>query len=253
MVHLAEVDSTNDTALRYAAEGEVGPLWISADVQRAGRGRSGRHWTSLPGNLSASLLLTLPVPQPKAYQLSLVAGVAVAHAILRTAPELAGRLQLKWPNDILVEGAKAGGILIESTTKGDAVAAVIGLGINVVGSPDELDRAVTCLGAHGGTVPSSQQLLEQVASEMECWLDVWSYGDGFAAVREAWLRTAHPLGEELRINAGETLTSGAFAGLSEDGALLLAGPDGAIRSFSYGDVDIARRGSSDRLNENRKR
>ncbi len=121
-VHLEEVDGTNAEAMRRVLAGERGPLWISADRQLSGRGRSGRIWTSAPGNLFASVVATLDCQPAAAGQLSLVAGVAVIDAI-RRAGDVPG-LRLKWPNDILVGMAKAGGILVESTvatrTTGDS-------------------------------------------------------------------------------------------------------------------------------------
>ena len=114
-VHLDEVDGTNAEAMRRVLAGERGRLWISADRQLSGRGRSGRSWASAPGNLFASVVATLDCPPAAAGQLSLVAGVAAIDAI-RRAGEVPG-LRLKWPNDILVGNAKAGGILVESTSQ----------------------------------------------------------------------------------------------------------------------------------------
>ncbi len=240
--HLPAVDSTNAEAVRRALAGERGPLWIVADVQSAGRGRSGRTWTSGSGNLQASLLITTGVPAANAYQLSLVAGVAVFDAIaiaMEGAPE---GLRLKWPNDILVGGAKAGGILIESNMVGardsgaGALAAVIGIGINVASAPEVPDRPTTQLGAHGSPLRSSV-LLAALADCMADWLGVWDEGRGFAAVREAWLNRAHPLGERMSINTGTERVSGAFLGLDADGALSLETERGA-RRFTFGDVSL---------------
>lgn len=235
---LAAVDSTNAEALRRAQAGERGPLWILADVQTAGRGRSGRSWSSDAGNLHASLLITLSLPQPMAYQLALVAGVAVVDALSSAILPVPAGLRLKWPNDILIGDAKAGGILIESSTIGGDLAAVIGIGLNVASSPAIPDRATTHLAAHG-IVPGPPSLLTLIAASMRSWLETWDDGRGFAAVREAWLTRALPIGERLSINTGPEHVAGTFAGLDPEGALLLD-VDGSVRRFTFGDVSLAR-------------
>jgi BirA family biotin operon repressor/biotin-[acetyl-CoA-carboxylase] ligase len=235
---LAAVDSTNAEALRRAQAGERGPLWILADVQTAGRGRSGRSWSSEAGNLHASLLLTLTLPQPMAYQLALVAGVAVFDALGTAMHPAPAGLRLKWPNDILIDGEKTGGILIESSTVGGTLVAVIGIGLNVAAAPHGLDRPATHLAAHG-TCPEPHTLIRPLADCMGSWLAAWDEGRGFAAVREAWLNRAHPIGERLSINTGSERVLGAFAGLDPDGALLLD-VDGRGRRFTFGDVSLAR-------------
>ncbi len=235
---LAAVDSTNAEAMRRAQAGERGPLWILADVQTAGRGRSGRSWSSEQGNLHASLLVTLALPQPMAYQLALVAGVAVFDALgsaMRPAP--AG-LRLKWPNDILIYDEKTGGILIESSTIGETLVAVVGIGLNIATSPKGIDRPATHLAAHGAS-PETPTLLPFIAASMASWLATWDEGRGFAAVREAWLKRALPIGERLTINTGQERVLGTFAGLDPDGALLLD-VDGSARRFTFGDVSLAR-------------
>lgn len=239
-LHFAEIDSTNAEAMRRAASGARGPLWIRADRQTAGKGRSGRTWASETGNLYASLLVTLEAPAPKAYQLSLVAGVAVYDALAGLLADTAA-LKLKWPNDILIASEKAGGILIESTvlSAGEPrplLAAVIGIGVNVAFHPDGLDRPVTSLAAHGLSV-SPEALQARIAESMETWLAVWAGGEGFPAVREAWLTRAHPIGERMSINTGSERVAGTFQGLDVEGGLLIDAGAG-IRRFAFGDVSL---------------
>lgn len=237
--HLASIDSTNAEAMRRAAAGERGPLWIMADEQTAGRGRAGRSWSSDPGNLQASLLLTLAAPPPKAYQLALVAGVAVFDAVYAAMqPRAPSGLRLKWPNDILIGGEKTGGILIESSSGSAELTAVIGIGLNIASHPVALDRPATHLGAHG-SCPGPEVVLASIADATTTWLATWDYGWGFAAVREAWLNRAHPIGERMSINTGSERVSGAFQGLDSEGALMLEA-EGGIRRFTFGDVSLAR-------------
>lgn len=235
---LSSVDSTNAEAMRRVQAGEQGPLWIIAQSQTAGRGRSGRNWTSETGNLHASLLVTLVAPQPKAYQLALVAGVAVFDGIAAAMQPSPPALRLKWPNDIMIDGVKTGGILVESSLGSQRLAAVIGIGLNIAATPAALDRPTTCLSVHG-TCPEPRQLLEFLAEAMASWLAAWDEGRGFDAVREAWLNRAHPVGERMSVNTGSELVAGTFQGLDADGALLLE-VGGAVRKFTFGDVTLAR-------------
>ncbi len=238
LLHLPETDSTNAEAMRRALAGAPAPFWIVADRQSAGRGRSGRGWASEAGNLFASLTVSTTCAPELAGQLSLVAGVAAIEAINRAAaqPAPAG-LRLKWPNDILIGAAKTGGILIESTTlkaRGERLA-VIGVGLNLVSAPASLGHAATFLSAHGLSL-SPQRALCFLAEAMDDWLKTWNDARGFAEVREAWLKRAGPIGEPLTVHAGGGLVAGRFAGLDQEGALLVAGPDGIERRFTYGDV-----------------
>ena len=238
LLHLPETDSTNAEAMRRALAGETAPFWVVADRQTSGRGRAGRAWASEPGNLFASLLVSTACPPALAGQLSLVAGVAAIDAIRKAAEQAPPvGLRLKWPNDILIGAAKTGGILIESTTpkSGAERLAVIGIGLNLVSAPAALGRAATYLSAHGLSL-SPLRALCFLAEAMDDWLKTWNDARGFAEVREAWLKRAGPIGEPLTVRASGGLASGRFAGLDEEGALVIAGPDGTERRFTYGDV-----------------
>ena len=247
VVTLAEVASTNAEAMRRAAEGERGPLWIAAARQTQGRGRSGRTWTSREGDLTATLLFAPRCQQAALYQLSLLAGVAVHDALLPLMP--AGqperpRLRLKWPNDILVGHAKLGGILVESSTIGATTMAAIGIGINIVAAPELSPRATTSLAARGASA-EPHGLVETIAQRMETWLEIWHGGAGFSALRTAWLDRAGPVGEPMSVNTGTSVVTGTFAGIDGSGALLLQGHGGGhetalgqVRRFTFGDVTL---------------
>lgn len=238
LLQFEEVDSTNSEAMRRGLAGVMAPLWVVAERQTAGRGRSSRLWTSLPGNLSASLLLRLTCPVATAAQLSLVAGVAAVDAIRTAVPDVSGSVRLKWPNDLLIGTAKTGGILVESCCSGSTLIAVIGFGINLTSAPDGLGRSVTHLGAHGPAPPASV-FLPVLAEAMSGWLARWNEGRGFAFVREAWVARAGALGEVLSVHSGQDSRSGRFAGLDADGSLLLAMGDGTIDRVAVGDVALA--------------
>jgi BirA family biotin operon repressor/biotin-[acetyl-CoA-carboxylase] ligase len=226
------VGSTNAEALRYARAGERGPLWITARAQTAGRGRRGRDWVSEPGNLYATLLLTDPAPPERAPQLSFVAALAVHDAVSALAPALVPRLQLKWPNDVLADGAKLAGILIEAEGASPLVA-VVGIGVNCRHHPEGLDYPATDLAALGAAVGAAD-LFEALSGAMLKRLREW--GEGFGSIRAEWLkRTARP-GADIRVRLGTRDVSGRFETLDEAGHLMLRRPDGGIEAITAGEV-----------------
>lgn len=229
------VDSTNATALSLARDGEPGPVWITARQQTAGRGRRGRNWVSPPGNLYASLLLRDPCAASCAPQLSFVAAVSLHDAVSAlTAPRILP-LALKWPNDLLLAGAKLAGILVEGESQADGTfVAAIGIGVNCVSHPHDMPYPATALAA-AGVAADPAALLATLDEAMRFRLAEWARGDGFSAIRAAWLVRSQPVGEPIRLRTPAE-TVGAFAGLDEQGRLLLRAADGVLRSFAAGDV-----------------
>jgi BirA family biotin operon repressor/biotin-[acetyl-CoA-carboxylase] ligase len=232
------IDSTNAEALRRAAAGECGPLWITAARQTAGRGRAGRAWISARGALAATLLVE-PACKPQALpELSLVAGIAAHEAVVGVVPPAARRhVRLKWPNDVLLRGDKLCGILVESTVIGDHLVAAIGVGVNVAAAPELGGRQATSLAA-SGYQDASSDLGINLAAALAHWLAVWDYGRGFQAIRTSWLERSVPLGELMTVNTGEERVAGAFAGLDSNGALLLDVTGQGRRRFAFGDVAL---------------
>ncbi len=240
-LHLVAVDSTNAEAMRRANAGEDSGLWISAEQQTVGKGRSGREWSTGEGNLAASLLLRPNCDPARAGELSLVSGISVFDAVATFAsPELRQRLALKWPNDLMIGAAKVGGILIESAiaSRDTGFAAVVGVGLNLATHPDLPDRPATSLAAHGISVDAGQ-MMPTLASAFAHWLGVWNDGMRFAEIRIAWLDRSIPVGRPISINPGKGLQRGTFAGLDAGGALLLADAAGTVHTYTFGDVSIA--------------
>jgi BirA family transcriptional regulator, biotin operon repressor / biotin---[acetyl-CoA-carboxylase] ligase len=238
VITLGQIDSTNSEAMRRITSGEMGPLWIRAEAQSRGRGRSGRSWTSEPGNLYATLLFAPGCARSEVHQLSLVTGVAVYDAIYAIAGGTIAGLRLKWPNDVLIGSAKAVGILAESTVgQGGELLAVVGVGINLAHAPADAGRGTTCLAEHGISADPATALA-QLDRAMWHWLGTWDRGHGFAAIRGAWLDRAGSIGEMLAINAAEGRIEGRFAGLDADGSLLLTDAGGSQRRFLFGDVSV---------------
>jgi BirA family biotin operon repressor/biotin-[acetyl-CoA-carboxylase] ligase len=230
-----EIDSTNAEALRLMRQGEHGPLWITAERQSAGRGRRGRTWISVPGNLHASLLLADPGPVEHWPQLSFVAALAVHDAVVEVAPEARPMLELKWPNDLLLSGAKFAGILIEGEGKEEEGAVAIGIGVNCTAHPAGAAYPATDLAAGGARVTAAT-LFAALSVKMQGRLAQWNSGNGFATIRADWLARAAGLGESIRIALADRELTGRFEGLDDAGCLVLIAPDGAKTVVAAGDV-----------------
>src|ERR1700682_3245013 len=171
--------STNAEALKLARQGERGALWVVAGRQTEGRGRRGRAWISEPGNLYASLLLIAPAPAEHWPQLSFVAALAVHDAIVDVAAELKPRLAIKWPNDLLLAGAKLAGILIEGGEAGEEGAVAIGIGVNCASHPASTDYPATDLAAAGAPV-SPDLLFGVLSAKLLGRIAQWNRGDEFS-------------------------------------------------------------------------
>jgi BirA family transcriptional regulator, biotin operon repressor / biotin---[acetyl-CoA-carboxylase] ligase len=230
-----ELDSTNAEGLRLAQQGERGPLWITAERQSAGRGRRGRSWASFAGNLHASLLLTDPGPTENWPQLAFVAGLAAHDAVVETAPDIKPMLGLKWPNDLLLSGAKFAGILIEGEGTDEKGAAVVGFGVNCKAHPGKTDFPATDLAAAGASV-TARALFSALSAKMLGRLAQWNSGEGFATVRADWLARAEGIGEKMHIRRAERELAGRFEAIDETGALVLVLEDGSKEVVSAGDV-----------------
>jgi BirA family biotin operon repressor/biotin-[acetyl-CoA-carboxylase] ligase len=220
--HHERIGSTNDEARQLAAAGAPHGTVVHADEQIAGRGRFGRTWFSPPGNLYLSVLLRLDLPPAATSELGFVTALTVADAVDALLPKQI-KSTLKWPNDVLVDDGKIAGILIEQA---DA-AQIIGVGLNVLEAPRNAPYKTATLVGSGGiaTVDGARDLLlESLAKHLDAWLE-----HGFAPIRAAWLARAHPIGTSLRASIGGRTEEGLFAGLDEDGAMLLDTPDGRKR------------------------
>ncbi|RMD87888.1 MAG: biotin--[acetyl-CoA-carboxylase] ligase [Alphaproteobacteria bacterium] len=232
----AELDSTNAEARRRAEAGERGPLWIRADRQTAGRGRRGRRWVSEAGNLHATLLFSPAGAVRDRAQLSFVA-VLAAHAALARLVDAPRRLRCKWPNDLLVDGRKLAGILLEGET--DWLA--IGFGINLAHHPEGLEQPATSLSAAFGVTVNPETVLDALAAAFDTIHGRW-LAAGFAPIRAAWTERAAGLGEPVAVRVGREAIRGILRGLDEDGALRIERPDGTCRRIAAGDVILGGEG-----------
>ena len=218
------IDSTSEEARRRAFAGDAGRLWVVAEEQTAGRGRRGRSWSSPRGNLYASALLIDPCPQAAAPQLGFVAGVALA----RAAEDLgAVGARLKWPNDLVLDGAKCAGILVEGATLPDGrLACVVGIGVNCLSAPPAVGYPTAVLRTEGGGAIDAGALFDRLVERFDEALLTWRAADAFEAVRSAWLAHAMRLGERIRVESGGRRREGTFEGLDGAGRLLFRGESG---------------------------
>ncbi|MCW5773913.1 MAG: biotin--[acetyl-CoA-carboxylase] ligase [Rhodospirillaceae bacterium] len=230
------VASTNDEARRFAEAGAAEGLIVTGGEQRAGRGRQGRAWASPVGNLYLSLLLRPAVKPGTAGAFGFGVAVAVAEAVERLAP--GARARCKWPNDVLVEGRKIAGILLESRGTPDRLDwLVVGIGLNVAVGPVAAAWPATTLTTLGGG-GDLEAALAVLAAQLDRWYRLWR-DEGFAPLRAAWLSRAHTIGETLAVRRNGGQIEGRFAGLDPAGALLLDMADGRREALSYGEIVAA--------------
>ena len=221
LVSFDSTGSTNDEAKRLARGAAPEGTLVWALEQTAGRGRRGRVWVSPRGNLYASLIVRPDCPAGRAAQLGFVTALALGDALRAKLPVIQG-LSYKWPNDVLMHGRKLAGILLESETGagGELAFVVIGVGVNLVSSPPEVEFSATSASEEGFDPPSSAALLEEFTKHFRSWLKRWRM-TGFAPVRTAWLAGATPLGELIRVRLESGTLCGRFVDIDHEGALLL--------------------------------
>lgn len=230
---LDEVDSTNEEARRRFKGGEIGPLWIAARRQTAGRGRRGRNWADLDGNLYCSGMYSLKCSPGEAAQLSFAAALAAAEVCQSSLADQTARV--KWPNDVLIGGQKVCGILLESAdAPGQIVQLVVGIGINLAAAPDIPERPAISLAALGAGL-DVDAALDLLVARFEHWRSVWAR-DGFTPIRDAWLSRAHGVGQRCLVRLETETLEGVFTDLAADGSLKLELAGGHSRLISAGDV-----------------
>lgn len=235
VIAFERIGSTNAEALARARAGEEGPLWITAERQSAGRGRRGRTWVSEPGNLFATLLLTNPSPSDCLPQLPLVAALAVRDALVSCAPGQDARFAVKWPNDLLLDGRKVAGILVEGETVQGRASVAVGIGVNCRHHPGGTAYGAIDL-MTAGLSASPNFVFAALAAAMDRRLSQWQAGRGFAGIRGDWLSHVIGLGEPIRIRMDERELLGVFESIDQAGCLILHHIDGRRERVSAGDV-----------------
>jgi BirA family transcriptional regulator, biotin operon repressor / biotin---[acetyl-CoA-carboxylase] ligase len=227
--------STNDEAKRLARGGAEAGTVVWAREQSAGRGRRGRQWIGIPGNLFVSFILRPDCAPAAASQLGFVAALALGDAIRPNAPPNAA-LRCKWPNDVLINDRKFAGILLESEARVSETLdwVVLGIGVNVVAHPEETEYPTTSLHEEGCAAADAASVLAALARAFQVWHESW-VNEGFAPIRAAWLPRAVGLGDEITVRLDRESIAGRFRGIEADGALALDTTAGA-RRIAAGDV-----------------
>lgn len=247
-ISLDIVGSTNAVARDYAECGDLGPLWVKADQQTEGRGRRGRAWKSKHGNLYSTGLYPSSGDVRQTALLSFVAALAVYDLVQTYVPE--ANIALKWPNDVLVNGAKISGILLESGKHKFGSWVAVGVGVNLVSHPDGTEFPATHLLEHisdkGLNDPEpvftgSDAALAILASRFDHWRHIFDT-DGFAPIRKAWTQRAYNLPGSVNVRLPSEEFSGEATGLGENGELQVRLADGTIRDIHAGDVFFADQG-----------
>lgn len=244
------IGSTNTEALAAAAAGDPGGIWFAALQQTEGRGRRGRQWMSPPGNLAASLLIVPDASPDIVATLGFVAGVALNRALSTILPngmvrigidgadgaDGRSRIALKWPNDVLADGAKLAGILLEaSKTPTGGTAIVVGCGVNVVAAPEGVPYPATSL-----TTLGVQRTAEDVFESLsDAWVEtfaLWDDGRGVPAILEQWRGSAAGIGAPVAVSQDGVVRRGIFETIDSSGRLIIRDDDGARFPITAGDV-----------------
>ena len=221
--------STSDEARERALQGAPDGTVVWARAQSAGRGRRGRSWSSPEGNLHVSVVLRGIAPE--APQLGFVAALAVADAVdeICATP----RTRLKWPNDVLIDGEKLAGLLLEVEQTPLGTAIVLGMGVNLRHFPPDTTYPATSLHAHGFEV-SAEAMLAHLLDALGRRHNQW-VAEGFDRVRAEWAPRGHRRGDGLRLDALGRRIAGEFVGLDTDGSLL-ALVNGTVERFSAAEI-----------------
>jgi len=247
-----QTGSTNVEAMARARDGERGPVWFVTTEQTAGRGRRHRPWIAPRGNLASSILEVMGVAPSVAATLGFAAGLALEAALRQVRIEAALRsgvcvnFALKWPNDVLAEGKKICGILLEAESVAGGLAVVAGMGTNVIAYPEGTPTPAISLAALGIEI-SAEELFSALSDAWVEFRGIWDNGRGFQQIRELWLSRAAGLGQPVAVVSGGSTIEGIFDTIDEQGCMIIHTPAGRRRPVSAGDVHFgtaASRGTS---------
>jgi BirA family transcriptional regulator, biotin operon repressor / biotin---[acetyl-CoA-carboxylase] ligase len=236
LLHFESIDSTNAEAMRLAKAGVTGNVLIVADRQTNGRGQRGRKWVSLPGNLHMSIMLETDKNLRQLSQLTFLTANVLAETIASFTNNLDVEVELKWPNDVLINGKKVAGILLESIKFGGNQYVVIGIGVNVSNKPMIENRVVSSLKESINFDQRVEDLMNRLIKKFDqCYFE-WERDESFYNIRSKWLSRAHNLSKIVTVDNGEGRISGLFKGIDEEGSIILELAGGQISKLNYGEV-----------------
>ena len=237
-----QIGSTNAEAMLRARGGEQGPMWFVTPEQTAGRGRRQRVWVAPRGNLASSILEVTDVQPAVAATLGFAAGLSLEAALQKVGIEAALRLgpdspkfTLKWPNDVLANGKKLSGILLEAEAIGSRLAVVVGIGTNVIAAPEGTPTPAVSLAALGIQIGAE----ELFAALSDAWVEfrgIWDDGRGFPEIRRLWLERAAGLGDRVAVQTGTATLEGIFDTIDDTGCLIVRTADGQRMPVTAGEV-----------------
>ena len=243
------VGSTSTEAAKAAQAGDIGDVWFAALKQTEGRGRRGRQWETPHGNLAASLLVVPDCDPAVTATLGFVAGVALNRALASLVPGATvkfgidgadgqdkSRIALKWPNDVLADGAKLAGILLEAQKRPDGrMAIVIGMGVNVVAAPEGLPYPAASIAALGWAV-SAETILGALTDEWVDAVELWDSGRNVAGILDLWRSSAAGIGAPVAVSRDGEIVRGVFETIDEAGRLIVRANDNSRVAITAGDV-----------------
>lgn len=242
------IGSTSTEAARAATSGDTGDVWFCALKQTEGRGRRGRAWETASGNLAVSLLVVPECDPAITATLGFVAGVAMNRALRQLVPNAVvrqgidgadgngSRIALKWPNDVLADGAKLCGILLEAQKRPDGgMAIVIGMGVNIVAAPEGLPYPATSLQALGYDI-SAETVFAALSDSWVDTIEVWNSGRGIPDVLALWREAAAGIGAEVAVQRDGEVVRGVFETIDEAGRLIVRANDNRRIAITAGDV-----------------
>ena len=243
------VGSTSTEAVRAVQAGDIGDVWFAALRQTEGRGRRGRQWETPHGNLAASLLVVPDCDPAITATLGFVAGVALNRALGSLVPgaevklgidgadgQDKSRIALKWPNDVLADGAKLAGVLLEAQKRPDGrMAIVIGMGVNVVAAPEGLPYPAASISALGWDV-TAEAILGALTDEWVDAVELWDGGRNVAGILELWRSSAAGIGAPVAVSRDGEVVRGVFETIDDAGRLIVRSNDNSRVAITAGDV-----------------
>ncbi|XVN42995.1 MAG: biotin--[acetyl-CoA-carboxylase] ligase [Candidatus Rickettsia vulgarisii] len=230
LVVFGEVDSTRLEAMRIAKTNPNQNYIILAKTQTNGRGRHGRSWQSISGNLHINILLKHNIDLNYLSQLSLVTAIAVYKTISSLPSKSKNNIKLKWPNDLLINNKKVSGMILGTVNNDANQYLSIGIGINIIDNPTNIDQVTTNLIDENIEVPDVESLLNLLMINFNKYFSLWK-AKGFSKIRQFWLKRAYKLKERITANYGNVKVTGIFTGIDDNGGMQILLDSGKVATL----------------------